>query len=340
MSAAVSALTSISPRATSEAAIDHAATALEEAAAAGVEFAVVLAADGNDVEVLLFGSLPVELSTATTDLRLRPTSRPGLTRQRVSGPLDQVSLGDVSAPIPWSDLVEGVVPGGGVISDPDGPVQAPPATEWRTDGVTTVEPQPTGQPEGDAEIATDGPRESTVQLSQAQPGAGASKPAPPVPESGPQVYGIACSRGHFNRPGTTMCAWCGTSEMYHQAPRLGERPPIGVIVLDDRSSYPLDADYVIGRQPRRDPRVDGHRVRELVLPPDDRGISRAHASVTLHEWSIYLDDLGSDSGTWVVDPVPGARPRPVTPGQPMEIHPGATIMIGSHHLVLHPHHEA
>ena len=66
----------------------------------------------------------------------------------------------------------------------------------------------------------------------------------------------------------------------------------------------FDTDYVIGREPAMDADVRAGRARPLVLADSDRTASRVHAAVRLHAGTVWVTDLGSANGTYVV--VPGA----------------------------------
>ena len=107
--------------------------------------------------------------------------------------------------------------------------------------------------------------------------------------SGTTVHGILCSRGHMNDPKARFCAVCGIS-MVHQTHNLvsGPRPPLGVIVLDDGSSFSLDHDYVIGRDPESSDLVQRGQARPLLIVDPTSQMSRVHARILLREWgSMY-----------------------------------------------------
>ncbi len=153
------------------------------------------------------------------------------------------------------------------------------------------------------------------------------------------VEGLRCGRGHFNHPHAANCVWCGLGmvQVSHVLVR-GVRPPLGVLVIDGQATFTLDADYVVGRQPRQDPEVDGDRVRELVLADPDRAISRVHAAVRLREWDVVVEDRGSGNGTWVVAGDGLSPAVRVLPDQPQVLAPGDHVRIGPHRLTFHSHH--
>jgi hypothetical protein len=164
-------------------------------------------------------------------------------------------------------------------------------------------------------------------------------PPPPVPDE-PEVamcQGVLCSRGHFNDPNSPFCATCGIS-MVQQTHNLVERPrpPLGVLVLDDGSTYVVDRDIVIGREPGGDPDVARGTARSITLPDPERAISRVHARVTLHEWEVRVADAGSANGTYVAGRNDTAW-TPVTPAAPAVLSPGMHVLIGSRVLSFDSH---
>ena len=196
-------------------------------------------------------------------------------------------------------------------------------------------PEPTAEPGADAGAAAPpdmpvvAPPEADVDRSQpfssvvlvaaagaAPPAAGAAPlpiatpPRPVAPEVAPaphpvdeglvRVTGVYCKNGHFDDPSARYCAICGIS-MAQQTllPRLGPRPPLGVLVLDDGSIFSLDTDYVIGRSPLREPDVAAGNARPLRIEDPNGVLSRAHARIRLDGWQVQVVDLGSANGTRV-----------------------------------------
>ena len=231
-------------------------------------------------------------------------------------PVRAVRLGDPHSVAGWSHLVEGAVPAGGVsVLWPDeDPGRAAPATapEPRFQAVSLLDPEP-----------VDAPR---------------PLPTAESADLGEEVVvpGLLCSRGHFNHPLAANCAWCGIGmiQVSHVLVRR-PRPALGVLVVDGQTTYTLDADYVIGRQPNRRPEVDGEQVRAIVLASDP-SISREHAAIRLREWEVFAEDLHSARGTWLQQP--GQQPTRLPPGQPVELRPGTVLYVGAHRLTYHSHH--
>ena len=159
----------------------------------------------------------------------------------------------------------------------------------------------------------------------------AEEPAAPAPvvEAGPPVVqGINCKRGHFNSPRSAFCGVCGIS-MVQQTHNVveGPRPPLGVIIWDDGSTFRLDRDYVIGREPDFDADVAAGRANPLVIDDEDGTISRAHALVRLDGWDVHLIDRGSVNGTYVA--APDSRTwAALAPYEPAVIVPGTRVQLG------------
>jgi hypothetical protein len=156
---------------------------------------------------------------------------------------------------------------------------------------------------------------------------------PDAAAAGVQVQGIVCSRGHFNDPTSIYCATCGIS-MVHQTHNLvpGQRPPLGVVVLDDGTVFPLNDDYVLGREPDNSDDVAAGRALPLQLDDPDAMVSRVHAKILLQGWDVRILDAHSANGTFVTKP--GATDATRLPAdEPMTILPGTRITMGGRSLV-------
>jgi pSer/pThr/pTyr-binding forkhead associated (FHA) protein len=139
---------------------------------------------------------------------------------------------------------------------------------------------------------------------------------------------VYCRDDHFNDPDQRYCQICGISmAQLTQVTRLGPRPPLGVLLLDDGSTLRLDADYVVGREPEVDQDVAAHRARSLRISGPASGVSRRHVRVRLTGWRVELEDLHSANGTFVHRPGAG-EPEQLTPGVPVTVPPGARVDVG------------
>lgn len=140
------------------------------------------------------------------------------------------------------------------------------------------------------------------------------------------VQGIRCINGHFNHQGMLYCRACGIGMVQQSAVLVeGERPSLGVIVMGDGSTFNLDDEYVLGREPSREAGV-----RSIVV--DDRRVSRRHALLSLNGWDVQVTDLGSSNGTYLKNPGWAEWVR-ATPHQSVTIEPGGQIGLGGQVLV-------
>lgn len=158
----------------------------------------------------------------------------------------------------------------------------------------------------------------------------AEEPIAPIVDSEmrPRVRGVFCKNNHFNDPSLRYCSVCGIS-MAQQTlvPFEGPRPPLGVLLLDDGSTFRLDLDYVIGREPQIDPDVIAGTARPMRVGDAEGVVSRRHARVSLVGWDVHVTDLGSANGTFV-QPSGDRQGHPLVPNQPVVVQPGTQVMIG------------
>ena len=165
------------------------------------------------------------------------------------------------------------------------------------------------------------------------PGAGgAAKPAPPRPgAAGPAhvlVKGFRCSRNHHNDPRVSFCSVCGI-RMDQRTGILvdGRRPPLGLLVLDIGSTFVLDDNYLLGRNPEVDEAVISSQLRPIRLDDDSGTLSRVHAEIRLEGWDVLLLDRGSANGTHVAAPGQSGWNR-LAPHRPIVLTPGTHVRIG------------
>jgi hypothetical protein len=153
----------------------------------------------------------------------------------------------------------------------------------------------------------------------------------------PIVKGVLCKRGHFNNPLALYCSSCGIS-MVHETPDLvdGPRPPLGILVVDDGSTFSVDMGYVIGREPDGDPLVLSGDGRPLSLTDPDRTISRVHAEVRLNGWDVTVIDRRSQNGTYIL-PQGAQEWIRLAPDQPTAIGSGTRVLVGRRVLIYDSH---
>ncbi len=322
---------------------------------------------GESIVVVVHGRAWAEVLTEHGQQRLALTNPNEGVRSQVPGRVLRVraGLGEVGNDTElsgWSNLQAGTVRADALEltaqAEPDVPAEAHPPAEAQPEAQPELllpeaspagEPGPPTMPEMPApSVSVDpaGPFSSVnllgggpadLQAQARDPLPIATRPAPPAPDvavpahpaaAGVQVMGVYCKNGHFDDPTARYCAICGIS-MAQQTllPRLGPRPPLGVLVLDDGAIFSLDSDYVIGRDPYRDPDVASGTARPLRIDDPEGLLSRVHARVHLDGWQVQVVDLGSANGTGLWGPYDTAWQR--GPGNTaVTIRPGTQVGIG------------
>ncbi len=141
------------------------------------------------------------------------------------------------------------------------------------------------------------------------------------------VDGVLCAGQHFNDPAVRYCRQCGV-DIEHLAGNIERRPrpSLGVLLVDDGAVFPLDADYVLGREPMLDADVAAGRARALRISDQDGTVSRLHLRVSLVGWQVEVSDLGSANGS-VLHPAAGPETR-LQPHEPVIVEPGTRIAVG------------
>jgi len=149
----------------------------------------------------------------------------------------------------------------------------------------------------------------------------------------PQAQGHLCARGHLNDPRSHFCVLCGI-RMNERTGVLviGSRPPLGLLVFDDGSTYTVDAEYLVGRMPEADQRVRSGVLRAIIIEDRSGSVSRVHAEVRVNGWDVMLVDSGSRNGTYLAGPgEPGWTPLP--PHQSKRLVPGTRVRLGARTFV-------
>jgi hypothetical protein len=207
---------------------------------------------------------------------------------------------------------------------------APPAVAGEEPAPEPAEPQPF------VAVALAEPEPEPAEVRQPLPIAGQAPAAYEEPP-GPRVRGVICSRGHFNDPSAPFCGVCGISMVQRTLNLVeGPRPPLGVIVFDDGTTFTLDSDYVLGREPENDPAVLSGSARALAMADPDRTVSRVHAGLILDGWNVKAIDRGSANGTFLATPGDDSWVA-LIPNKPTAIKPGTRIRLGQRVLLFDSH---
>jgi hypothetical protein len=128
----------------------------------------------------------------------------------------------------------------------------------------------------------------------------------------------------------------GQEPSYGQPPQTGPRPPLGVLVLDDGTEFPLDRDYIVGREPSVDGDVSRSATVLRVTDPDGT-VSRTHLRISVASGRVEVQDLGSANGSLLRLP---DGDRQLAPHDSAVIGPDTSIGIGNRslrYLPLPPH---
>jgi hypothetical protein len=260
------------------------------------------------------------------------------------------AAGDPAAPgiagiLPF-DLASGTVPGAGVTLHrvPAGRAQPPTAAQ------RPAEPPPERAPTSSTALRP-AVRFRSVLLGECAAPAPDGEVArgrrrPPLPVAGapgeatagtaePEalVEGVLCPAGHFTDPDLPACRTCG-APLPPGAGRVNRpRPPLGILVTDGGTIYPVTGDFVIGREAEAAPDVLAGRARPLALRDSVRSTSRIHARLTVAGWKVLLSDSRSANGTLLSRHGAAGPWLPVTPEIPVPLVHGDRVRLGQRQLL-------
>jgi hypothetical protein len=206
---------------------------------------------------------------------------------------------------------------------PPAPPAAPAAPPRRAERILGVAPAEAPRPPLDlgAPVATED--------GTGGGGDGEERSETTVLDQQPKAQGHMCARGHLNDPRSHFCVLCGI-RMNERTGVLvvGNRPPLGLLVFDDGSTYTVDAEYLVGRMPEADQRVRSGVLRAIIIEDRSGSVSRVHAEVRLNGWDVMLVDSGSRNGTYLSAPgEPGWTPLP--PHQSRRMVSGTKVRLGA-----------
>lgn len=144
-----------------------------------------------------------------------------------------------------------------------------------------------------------------------------------IPDDLPKVLALLCLQGHPNPTHAQSCRECSgpMSENSVTVPQ----PNLGVLVLSHGVREPLHGEIIIGRQPRIHPAMMDKQ-RSLAVPSPKKEISRNHCEFRVTGWDVYLRDLGSNNGTFLIRP--GQPPLRVSETSPVSVQMGDIVDLG------------
>jgi hypothetical protein len=237
------------------------------------------------------------------------------------------------------DLERGTVPGAGVtlLSVPAGPAPQLPggsagaAAPGVPTSTTALRPAVQFRTVLLGECAVTSPaRRPPLPVAGAR-GAGAAGTATTGPEV--LVEGVHCPQGHFTDPELPTCPTCG-APLPDGGPRVRlPRPPLGILVTDGGTIYPVTGDLLIGREAAQAPEVLAGRARALPLRDAARSTSRVHARLTVTGWKVLLVDNGSANGTFLSRSGAAGPWLPVTARIPVALVHGDRVRLGKRQLL-------
>lgn len=160
-----------------------------------------------------------------------------------------------------------------------------------------------------------------------------------------QIHGLLCANGHINDPRLPVCTRCGIRiDRLTGALVQGPRPPLGLLVIDDGTTYVVAGDLLVGRDPEPMVAARGGIASVGIGPLDpirindtSGSMSRAHCELRLIDWEVRVVDAGSVNGTYVRLP---RAPGWITlrRGQEAVLYPGSQLRVGNRSLLFEAPH--
>ena len=154
------------------------------------------------------------------------------------------------------------------------------------------------------------------------------------------VLGVSCPNGHHNHPDAVYCSQCGTKMGVQNTTVLinGPRPPLGVLVVDDGTTYSLNEDLIIGREPTSHDDVLAGIASPMILTDDTLSLSRKHARIILDDWTVAVQDLNSSNGTYLSRAGQHENWTKILSGSTMTLEPGDQLRVGGRIIQVELHH--
>jgi hypothetical protein len=340
--------------------------ALCEAREPGLPQFCVLVEEADRIAVFLHGAIEVVAAMQGRRIDLALTEADGWMEDSLQSPLVRLTVSDKplkTAAGSFFDLIQGVVPGGGLemmsrtatvegtpaasgkstvsrpapasagstTAPPPPPVAAVPAAPPETPAADSLAPVPAA-PQAIGDTAIMPPIESVSESAAGLDLVGAGTDQLTMSSVPTKAGGFTCGNGHANEPGATICWVCGLT--LRAAPAAGERVALGRFVSKDFTVV-IDRNLLIGRKPDEAPEVASGQLAPIEVPADAAAVSRVHAEVRVDEWNAFIVDRGSANGTFIRPPATTEWIK-LEPGHAVKIVPGVAISIGPYEFTFEP----
>lgn len=208
---------------------------------------------------------------------------------------------------------------------PTPPVAAPPPSQPAPPAAAPPPPAPVAAP--------------APAPARAAPAPGPGSEAAGSSDEANWVVGIRCPLDHHNHPEAGYCSQCGRKMGINATIHFqkGPRPPVGLFLLDDGGAIPIATDLLIGRDATTHADVVAGTRQAVLLTDASNVVSRHHLAITLDEWTVTVEDLGSANGTVIVNAKTGIA-QTMVPNQRIAMEAGDRLQIGPRTLQLELHH--
>ncbi|WP_043636288.1 FHA domain-containing protein [Nonomuraea candida] len=179
---------------------------------------------------------------------------------------------------------------------------------------------------GDGAVVVAGP----ATVTEAQP-----EETEAAAERDPLTAGVRCAKGHFNDPMLIYCGICGLGlTQTGREPVRSIPSSLGVLVLDDGTTYPLNRDHVFGRDPEQAEEVRSGEAAPVRLTGPT--VSDLHMKIKLDGWTASVIDLSGGNGLFLRAPGTGTWTS-VQGMDGMELPPGGIVSLGGRQLRFDSH---